>query len=760
MAIGLTNGTNLMPAPFSTDLSQWSRENGTVGSATYQGASNAAFVPADQDFGGCLELQKTSGTQRLRYMGQTPITAGKYLQIRARVKVLSGTFPSVRIAGYAMRADGTHVSGLTEVGPTVALTTYGQIVEVAAVVGTGVRSGVDMAWGSVPTYGHFGIDLTGANGAILRVDDLVIEDVTGAFIRDLINVVDVRDYGAIGNGITDDHAAFAAADQAANGRKVLVPSGTYRIGSNLTLSSPVEFEGTVTMAATSRLSLAKSFDLSTYIAAFGSEEEGFKRAFQALLADADHESLDMNGRRVTIKGPLDMAAIADGRDTFAQRRVIRNGQLYAAGDSAWEPTVVTARGSYSPSNDQVLTNVENIGSIAVGSLVEGAGVGREVYVEAVNITARTVHLSQPLFDADGTQTYTFRRFKYMLDFSGFANLQKMILDSVEILCNDKANGVMLPRGGGLFQVRDSYVTRPAARGITSCGLGCQGLLIDNCFFHTSEPDVAAQNRVSIAINTNANDVKLRNNWASQFRHFAVISGQNSVISGNHFFQGDSVANGLRMGGLVLARANIGTTVVGNYIDNCSIEWTNEHEADPNYTSGFGFSALTITNNVFVCTDTADWFSFIVVKPYGSNHGLTGLNVTGNTFRGFKGQIQRVDRIDTSFADLDKAKMRDINVSGNTFHNVQTKIENPALVTHTQNTLASTWRVSGAPSLPFGATAKRIASVQPEGKIKTSANVAQYMLPYSEPAKGLNRDEFDLIWEKPVTGTVNVMVRVD
>jgi hypothetical protein len=74
------------------------------------------------------------------------------------------------------------VSGLAEFGPATTLTTYGKIVEISAIVGVGARGGVDMVWGSEPVYGHFGIDLTGPNGGIIRVDDLQIEDVTSVFL--------------------------------------------------------------------------------------------------------------------------------------------------------------------------------------------------------------------------------------------------------------------------------------------------------------------------------------------------------------------------------------------------------------------------------------------------------------------------------------------------------------------------------------------------------------------------------------------------
>ena len=111
--------------------------------------------------GGCLEILKSQSTTKLRYMGQTTILPGCYLRISAKVKAVSGPMCSARIAGWAGGAGGAHVGGLTETGPSTLLTTYGQVVEISAIVGTGFRTGVDMTWqGAI--YGHFGLDLTGA----------------------------------------------------------------------------------------------------------------------------------------------------------------------------------------------------------------------------------------------------------------------------------------------------------------------------------------------------------------------------------------------------------------------------------------------------------------------------------------------------------------------------------------------------------------------------------------------------------------------
>ncbi len=140
MNMAITDGLVLMPPPFSAGLAQWSSEDGTPGTASYAGQPNAALVPADQDFGSCLELQKIDNTQRLRYKGNTPIQPGLYLRITARIKAVAGNLPSVRIAAYAARANGTAVS-VPVTGPSIALDSYGEAVTVSAIVGSGNRQG-------------------------------------------------------------------------------------------------------------------------------------------------------------------------------------------------------------------------------------------------------------------------------------------------------------------------------------------------------------------------------------------------------------------------------------------------------------------------------------------------------------------------------------------------------------------------------------------------------------------------------------------
>lgn len=754
----ITDGLILMPPPFADGLDVWSSGDGTPGSDTYAQSGNGAFVPADQNFTGCLELVKTSSVTKVRYMGETSILPGCYLRVTARVKCVSGALPDVRIAGWAAQAGGAHLDGVVEVGPSVSITSYGEVVEVSAIIGTGARTGVDMVWAKA-NYGHIGLDLTGPNGAVVRIDDFTIEDVSSVFLRDMVGVVDVRDYGAIGDGITDDSDAFDAADADADGREVLVSEGTYFLGGSVTMNNQVRFQGTVVQAEEFRFIFQKNFNYATYVDAFVDEELAFKKAFQALLNFADHESLDLCGRRISLSGPIDMQGAVNNRFTFEARRVIRNGQFQPIDGPAWEPDVVVAQATYSASNSIQLTNVANIGAIAVGSLVEGNGVGREIYVSEVDVASSTITLNAQLFDAIGTQEFTFTRFKYMFDFSGFTKMSDMILDDIEFRCEGEASGILLPPNGLVFQVRDCHIQRPRNRGITSHATGCQGMIIDRNMFVSDEQAIESRNRQSIGFNINSNDPKIRNNRAVRFRHFCVLQGNGNIISNNHWFQGDNQDDGPRVAGIVLTSQNCLTTIVGNYVDNNFIEWTNENDATPDST-GYSFGGLTITGNIFLVSEVTTAFAWLVVKPHGSGHTINGLNVSGNVFRTNSARVGRVEKIDTTYADLLFDRMQNIIFQGNAFNGIDQPTRNPHIDTHEQNSVDQTWTVDTGGYLPFGGWARTIDALVPVEAIRNSSNQAVFAMPYAEPVNGSNSDAFDIIWPEPVKGEIRYSVRMD
>lgn len=755
----ISEGLVLMPVPFSAGLNQWSRENGTPGSASYAGQANAAFVPSDQDFGGCLELEKTETTQKLRYMGETPLQPGLYLRVTTRIKAVAGNLPAVRIAAWAGRANGSNVADVPQAASSVTLTSYGKVIEISAIIGSGDRRGVDMVWGVEPTFAHIGLDLTGANGGVVRIDNFVVEDITSAFIEDRLNSVDVRDYGAVGNGVTNDSAAFQAADTAAQGRTVIVSKGVYRLTSNVTFNNRVLFQGTLSMPSNVRLACTRNYDLDTYTSAFGSELEGFRRGLQALFYYSDHVTFDLSGRTVNLTEPINVAALA-GLSSFSQRRLISNGQLNAASSSSWNDSTSSSVATYSTNAPDRLTNVANVANIAVGSLVTGTGVGREVYVKDKNVGAGTITLSQPLWAAAGTRTYGFRRFKYMLDFSGFDNLARFEITDVEFQCNGRASGINLATAGLIFRVADCVFSAPAARGITSTGAGCAGMIVDQCQFLSNEQAMPSQDRTTIALNANVNDCKIRDNRIVRFAHFAVLAGTGCLILGNHFFQGDDQTDGVRMAGLVMTQTNCKHVIANNYIDNCFIEWSNEHDPEPGQNNEFSFGALTVSGNLFFASNIAPSFRFLVIKPRGPGHFINGLSVTGNIFRLASGTVDRVEKVDTSNANLDFSKTRNLLFEANTYNAVTQMTISPVMISHTQNSAAATWLIDGGAYMPFNGWARNVQSIVVEGEPKTASNAGRADMPYVEVEQGDSKDKINLKWPVAVRGKAHVTLRCD
>ena len=654
---------------------------------------------------------------------------------------------------------GQNVVGLLQTGPSVTLTSYGQVVTVSAIISPASRTGVTMPWSLQSVYAHVGLDLTGPNGGVVRIDDIEVEDVTNIFIRKLMDWVDVRDFGALGDGTTNDAPAFLAADVAAAGREILVPSGVFRLTSDVTINSRIRFEGTLSMPSNRRLVLTRNYDLNTYSQAFGTELEGFRRMLQALFYFTDYVTLVLSGRRVDLTGPIDVATLC-GQTSFGNRRGIRNGSLNAVPGSDWTTEDVTSIATYATSNNLTLTAVANVANVKVGSLVIGTGVGREVYVTAKNVSAGTVTLSQPLYAAAGTRSYTFRRFKYMLDFSGFDLLSRFELEDIEFNNNGVGSAVMLPLTGNTQRFVSCTFNRPQDRGITSLGEGCQGMFVDMCQFLSNEQSLPVVDRTTIALNINANDTKLRNNRVVRFAHFAIIHGTGHLIHANHFFQGDNETAGIRRGGLVFTQTNVSTVVTGNYIDNCFIEWGNEHDSEPQENGEFSFGGLNIVGNVFISSGTTTAFRWIVVKPYGSGHFFSGFTISGNSFRSFGVVLDRVDMIDTTFASLDLTKSRNVRVEGNSFNNVTQWILNPVLVSHTQNTAAETWNVSAGGFVPFGGRIRMVESVAPEGIITNASNAARYVFPYATPGTGASGNEAQVRWGEAVKGKALVTLRMD
>jgi hypothetical protein len=203
-----------------------------------------------------------------------------------------------------------------------------------------------------------------------------------------------------------------------------------------------------------------------------------------------------------------------------------------------------------------------------------------------------------------------------------------------------------------------------------------------------------------------------------------------------------------------------SVVTGNYIDNCFIEWTNEHDAAPDYASEYSFGGLTLTGNIFTCNDVASFFSWIVLKPCGAGHFLQGLSVTGNTFKSLNGAIDRVERVDDSIAPLDFGRTRNVEFSGNTFNGITQNTINPVTLEFNQASPEQSWLLDVSAYLPFGGWAREVVSLVAENPITNASGSAVFAMPYMTTLDGPDRRFVRATWPEPVQGRVHVTARVD
>ena len=150
----------------------------------------------------------------------------------------------------------------------------------------------------------------------------------------------------------------------------------------------------------------------------------------------------------------------------------------------------------------------------------------------------------------------------------------------------------------------------------------------------------------------------------------------------------------------------------------------------------------------------------MLKPYGTGHFIQGMSVIGNVFKSLNGKINRVEKVDTTFADLNYQRMRNILFQGNTFNNVNAYVANPVDITHTQATAASSWVLTINSQLPFNGWARNIESVIAKSAITNSGGGRVSEMPWVQTEQGTARRQVIFNWGTATKGTISFRVRTD
>jgi hypothetical protein len=120
----------------------------------------------------------------------------------------------------------------------------------------------------------------------------------------------------------------------------------------------------------------------------------------------------------------------------------------------------------------------------------------------------------------------------------------------------------------------------------------------------------------------------------------------------------------------------------------------------------------------------------------------------------------VERVDTSFSDLDFSRTKHLTFEANTFHNITKQAFNPLRLRHSEATPSATWTIGVNGELPFGGHLRGVDSIVAMGRISAIGGGARFDTPYAQTGQGSNGDQAHLIWSQPVNGEVAVTVRMD
>ena len=138
----------------------------------------------------------------------------------------------------------------------------------------------------------------------------------------------------------------------------------------------------------------------------------------------------------------------------------------------------------------------------------------------------------------------------------------------------------------------------------------------------------------------------------------------------------------------------------------------------------------------------------------------GFTCAGNTFKSINGNIDRVETVDNSIANLDFGRSRHVAFEGNTFNGIDQPTINPVTLEFIQASDATGWTLDASGYLPFGGWARNVTSVVTEGAITNISGTGIFAQPYATTNYGASNNLVQLAWPEACKGKVIVTTRMD
>ena len=451
------------------------------------------------------------------------------------------------------------------------------------------------------------------------------------------DVFSLADYGADPTGVTSANAAFALADTAALlvGGTIVVPAGEFLIDANLSIASPVIYQGRLIVEEGIYYQDSNPLRLSEFLKRHETSEDAFKAMLFALYRSGRPRIADGEGLTVNLSGPINVAEVT-GVTSFSVYHCLTGFKWQMDEDQAEVEEVVVGTAVAESST----LSLADTSDLRVGMEVTGTGIGRGVYIKTID-SPTAVTLNVPAWGNGVAQNYTFIDYPFMLDWRDFTSCARLrILDS-ELQCAGFCSGIIMAFDGIDTVMNRVRFTNIKGRGVVDYWRGSGGLSFDL----NDMTFAAATNADAVGIISTSNDVKVRSNRITTCKHHMIYHGGGVLVSGNHWWGGDNA-------GCIFTGREYKSTIIGNYIDN---NWVELSDEGANLDNSKFLGLINITGNHWTSNNapSAAW-RFIKLAPHVADRPIAEISVTSNTFKDFaNGSVPfRIDGVITTDGSID------------------------------------------------------------------------------------------------------------
>jgi hypothetical protein len=389
------------------------------------------------------------------------------------------------------------------------------------------------------------------------------------------DVINAKDFGAVGDGVTDDTAAIQAAlTSASSNDTVLIPNGTFKITSNIIANCQVIFDGVISILSptiTFKLN-AQPIVLDDYRKIYmgedwnnqwGNSGLALQRAVDQLFSQNRFHTLYGNGRQVLLDFEI---SISNFTPSYGQYKYITDMYIVLPDDNSF------------------------------------------------GVRNNTTGIITPKNDA-----YTFN-----IDYQQSSSIFGIIFDKIRISCRKQGNGILFNFLSNQESIiTDCNITNPYNFGIKALN----PIHINKCRITGGESDVFDDDRIVTGIEIGGGDSEITNTTVQYCKTCVLVKEPTCLISNSHFFN-SSTNNRAPILHIQAELSDLRAT--GCYFDNGPI-WIE------NVSGGYNTAGRCSFQNC-VYTWTGDSYgnrSYFVAKPNEIFAVFRGILVSGCQFRDYR-----------------------------------------------------------------------------------------------------------------------------